>query len=156
MQKLSHVMLMLAIVTFASMGNATAEEKADPSAELAKLAGTYSFADGEKNGDPPPPEVLEQFKKFQVVIKGKSFKFVMEGKPDRDNEIKIDPTKSPKQIELTGTTNDGKKKATVLGIYTIEGKKLKICIDESGKARPTEFATKGKGPGVITLVFERK
>lgn len=156
MQKLCHLILMFSIISFSSIGLASADDQAVISAELAKLAGTYTFIGGEKNGEPAPPQAIEQLKKIQVVIKGTSLKFVTAGKPDRDNEMKIDPTKSPKQIDLAGTTNDGTKKVTVLGIYTIEGKKLKICIDESGKARPTEFATKGKGPGVITLEFENK
>lgn len=153
MQKLRCALLFLSMIALTSP--AWSDDKAD-AAELAKLEGTYTFVTGEKDGEPPPPQVIEQFKKIQVVIKGNSFKFVIEGKPDRDNEIKLDATKSPKQIDLSGTSNDGKKKVSVSGIYSIEGKTLKLCIDENGKSRPTGFDTKGKGKSIVTMVFERK
>jgi uncharacterized protein (TIGR03067 family) len=42
-----------------------------------------------------------------------------------------------------------------LGIYSVEGDKLRICWTERGKARPTEFATK-PGSGFDLWVLKRE
>jgi uncharacterized protein (TIGR03067 family) len=54
--------------------------------------------------------------------------------------IKIDATKSPKQIDVmdaSGTKNE----KTRLGIYELDGDTYKYCIAAPGKPRPTEFAS---------------
>ena len=51
---------------------------------------------------------------------------------------KIDPTKSPKTIDVTMTEGPNKG-AIMLGIYEIDGDTLKVCFDAEVKKRPTEF-----------------
>lgn len=147
--------ILLTLWSLCSASVAWSEEKDSSAAEFEKLAGTYAFLSAERNGEGPPPEAVKDYKTVRVVIKGNSLKFTKQGKPDRSNEIKIDPTKTPKQIDLTGTTNDGKKKRTILGIYSLEGKVLKLCMEDPGKERPTDFITKGKRT-VLLLVLERE
>ena len=54
--------------------------------------------------------------------------------------IKVDSSKTPKEIDLTFTTGENKGK-TVKGIYKIAGDDLTICRGLTEKeARPTEFA----------------
>src|SRR5881398_663411 len=53
----------------------------------------------------------------------------------------IDPTKTPKQIDIldeTGTKND----KTKLGIYELDGDTYKYCLAPAGKPRPTDFTSK--------------
>ncbi len=51
------------------------------------------------------------------------------------------PGKLPKTMDIKGTKGPNKGK-TFLTIYELKGDELKVCYDLSGKARPTEFATK--------------
>jgi uncharacterized protein (TIGR03067 family) len=51
---------------------------------------------------------------------------------------KIDPSKSPKTIDVT-MTEGLNKRAVMLGIYEIDGDTLKACFDPQGKQRPTKF-----------------
>src|SRR5262249_15636859 len=50
----------------------------------------------------------------------------------------IDPSKSPKTIDVTMTEGPNKG-AVTLGIYGFDGDTLKVCFDPQGKKRPTEF-----------------
>ena len=51
---------------------------------------------------------------------------------------KLDPSKSPKAIDVTMTEGPNKG-AVMLGIYEFDGDTLKVCFDPQGKKRPTEF-----------------
>ncbi len=60
--------------------------------------------------------------------------------------VKLDPSKSPKQLDLVGLEGASKGK-TSLGIYEPERDRLVICLcdpNSGGKGRPTTFAV---GPG---------
>jgi uncharacterized protein (TIGR03067 family) len=65
---------------------------------------------------------------------------------------KLDPSKSPKAIDvtMTGGLNKG---AVMLGIYEISGDTLKVCFDPEGKKRPAEFKS---APGSQTFVAVHK
>lgn len=65
----------------------------------------------------------------------------------------IDPTKKPKEIELTPTEGEGKGNP-LLGIYEIGEKTRKLCIAPAGKDRPKEFST-AAGSEHILVTFER-
>jgi uncharacterized protein (TIGR03067 family) len=51
---------------------------------------------------------------------------------------KIDPSKSPKTIDVTMIEGPDKGKV-MLGIYEIDEDTLRACFDPQGKKRPTEF-----------------
>jgi RNA polymerase sigma factor (sigma-70 family) len=63
----------------------------------------------------------------------------------------IDPSKEPKQIDLT-------EPKEVRGIYSIEGDTLKICFGAPGAERPTVFSAKKgvKGAGNTVSVYKRR
>ncbi len=65
----------------------------------------------------------------------------------------IDPTRKPKEIELTQTEGEGKGKP-LLGIYEIGERTRKLCIAPAGKDRPKEFST-AEGNEHILVTFER-
>jgi uncharacterized protein (TIGR03067 family) len=66
--------------------------------------------------------------------------------------LKLDLSKSPKTMDSKVT--DGPNKGKVyLSIYEISDDTLKVCFDEEGKKRPTEF--KGEG-GAQTLVVHKR
>ena len=67
---------------------------------------------------------------------------------------KIDPTKKPKTIDLTTTEGQGKGNVN-LGIYELGKNTRKLCLAQSGKDRPTEFASMA-GSEQILITFERE
>ena len=65
----------------------------------------------------------------------------------------IDPGKKPRTIDLVPA--DGKDKGkTFPGIYSFDGKQLKLCFREVGKDRPADFATQADS-GLVLFVLER-
>ena len=73
----------------------------------------------------------------------------------------LDSAREPSQIDFRnaigtvdpGTSRGSLENRTVLGIYTIVGDDMILCIDESARGRPGKFA--GYGPNVL-LILKRK
>lgn len=65
----------------------------------------------------------------------------------------VDPSKSPKTIDVTITEGDNKDK-TMKGIYEIDGDNYKVCYAPFGKDRPKEFSSKGE-EGLVLSVWKR-
>jgi uncharacterized protein (TIGR03067 family) len=75
-----------------------------------------------------------------------------DGKTEEAN-FTLDPSKKPKAIDVTPLTGKDSGRA-LLGIYSIEGDTLKICVATGRRTpRPTKF--KG-GDGVVFLVLKRE
>ena len=145
----------LVLLSISATTPALSNDKDIVTAESAKLEGTYAVVGMETNGESAPPKVLEEMKSLRMVIKGNTLTILKAGDNGKDKvqTITVDPAKSPKQIDITrefGTT-----KKTALGIYSLDGKTLKICADDSGKERPTAFETK-KGVHVSIVVLEKQ
>lgn len=66
---------------------------------------------------------------------------------------KIDPSKSPKTINAT-ITKGLYQGETMLGIYEIDGERLKVCFDIEGQKRPSEFKTSAK-EGRFLAIYKR-
>lgn len=81
---------------------------------------------------------------------------VREGGKGKDEaaKFKLDPTKTPAQIDITPSKGD----KTVLGIYqtkaTKEGLELTLAFTKDGQDRPTDF--KGDGPGTVVMKLLRQ
>jgi uncharacterized protein (TIGR03067 family) len=141
------------IVVFAALSVLVAAEGQGDAvkSEMEKLQGKwvriYVDVDGKKSEDGKK----EANKAVTLTIKGDKY--------DGDS-FKIDPTKTPKHIDVSSV--DAKGKATNLpGIYELKGDVLKLCfpfpfggrIDKLGK-RPTEFGSK-KGGDEVLEVYRR-
>jgi uncharacterized protein (TIGR03067 family) len=116
--------------------------------ELEKLKGEWSVVSIDTGADVPIP--ADALKMIKFIIKDDRFVVEVAGK-GQDAKFKIDPGKSPKQMDIT--PQEGPKKDKVgLAIYELDGDTLKICHREDGEGRPKEFkvdaATKD---GIITL-----
>jgi uncharacterized protein (TIGR03067 family) len=121
---------------------ATVATGGDTKSELAKLQGKWNVElDGKK--------VDFQFTKdaFTFTIDGKVFK----------GTFKIDPSKKPKQMDLTIKEGEMYVDKTALATYEVDGEKLKWCANEPGKdGRATEFPEKEGGGGQhLYLVFKK-
>lgn len=133
--------------------------------ELELLKGTWNI-DSQQWGDKSLPKEL--MKGYKFVFAGN--KLTWEGALGMTSrmgkvtaldgafpcEIKIDPGKEPKQIDVTRHPKDGAQ--ILLGIYEIKGDTLKVCyfILNNGR-RPTEFSTNDDSKiGYIVLTRAKK
>jgi uncharacterized protein (TIGR03067 family) len=103
-----------------------------PESDREKFQGTWVVVLGEREGVKLSEEAAGEIK---VVIDGDRYRF-SRGDRTQGGTIRLDPTRSPKAIDVT--PDDGK---TVLGIYTIAGDTHKVCFAEYGAERPTSFST---------------
>ncbi len=78
---------------------------------------------------------------IKLTLKGGTYELVAES-PDRGT-VTYDTSAKPKAMDIKGTDGPNKGK-TFLAIYDLSGDKLTVCYDLTGKARPTEFATRPK------------
>jgi uncharacterized protein (TIGR03067 family) len=148
--RISPVALFCAVGFAASGGSGTlADDKADLEKEVRKFQGTWTFESSEMGGKELPAGELAR-----LVLTFEGDKHTVK----KGNEViqvgtqKLDPSKSPKAIDVT-LTEGVKKGEVMLGIYEINGDTLKVCFDAEGKKRPTQFKS---APGSETFVNVHK
>jgi uncharacterized protein (TIGR03067 family) len=112
--------------------------------------GTWRFVSIEVEGTPIPAKLFEE---GLLTLKGKRFECAVAGTRTH-GVFKIDPTPTPKTIDLTFSSGPGKDK-TQKGIYQLEGDTQKICFARGDQARPTEFTSK-PGSGQMIQVLKRE
>jgi uncharacterized protein (TIGR03067 family) len=146
----SLVALFCAVGFAASGGSGTlADGKADLEKEVRKFHGTWTFESSEAGGKKLPTGELAG-----LVLTFEGDKHTVK----KGNEViqvgtqKLDPSKSPKAIDVT-MTEGVNKGAVMLGIYEINGDTLKVCFDPQGKKRPAEFKS---APGSENFVNVHK
>jgi uncharacterized protein (TIGR03067 family) len=144
------VKLILLVASFFLLAAADRKEDAVKK-ELAKLQGTWTMAGLEVDGKPVPEDKLES---STLTIKGDKY-CIKVGDDTYRCTIKIDPTKDPKQIDMTFLDGPNKDK-TGKGIYVLEKDTFKICRAlEPGKDRPQNVGT-WPDTGVFMVIWKRK
>ena len=148
--RISLVALFCAVGFAASGGSGTlADEKADLEKEVRKFQGTWTFESSETGGKKLP---IDELKGLILTFEGHKHTVKKGDEVIQVGTQKLDPSKSPKTIDVTMT--EGPSKGTVmLGIYEIDGDVLKVCFDAQGKKRPTEFKS---APGSENFVNVHK
>jgi uncharacterized protein (TIGR03067 family) len=136
------------IVCFTASG-AVADDKADRAKETKKFQGTWTIESSVTGGQEIP---RDQLKDFIVIYEGEKHTLKHGDKVFQVGTQKIDPTKSPKTVDVTMIEGPDKGKV-MLGIYEIDGDTLKVCFDPHGKKRPTEFKSE---PGSQNFVNVHK
>jgi uncharacterized protein (TIGR03067 family) len=119
--------------------------------EMSQLEGEWTMISGERDGQPLPDNFLKDAKR---VAKDGVSTISLGDMVYMKAKFSVDPTKKPKAIDyeiLEGPTK-GKK---VLGIYEIDGDKVKFCFAAADKDRPSEFTAKA-GSGNTLSVWKRK
>jgi uncharacterized protein (TIGR03067 family) len=104
--------------------------------ETKMLEGIWQLTEGVMGGKAFPPEVTKAIK-----LELSPGKYVVPAEPKDEGTVKYLPNTSPSAMEITGTAGPNKGK-TFPAIYELKGDTLTVCYDLSGKARPTEFASK--------------
>jgi uncharacterized protein (TIGR03067 family) len=111
-----------------SPSKATANTESD----LDAIQGTWQFTYLEEGGDPVPAELVEQ---LQHVFDGESLTMIV-GEKEKLATYKLDPTSSPKSIDIIREGN------TEQGIYELQGDTLRLCLANDSQPRPTRFDSK--------------
>ena len=127
-----------------------AGDKADVEKEVKKFQGVWTIESLESGGKKVPADA---FKGMTLTYEGDKYT-VKNGKDViQVGTQKLDPSKSPKTLD--GKITEGFGKGSVMpGIYEIDGDTLKVCFDEAGKKRPTEFKT-ADGSQTTLVVYKR-
>ena len=148
--RISVVALFCAVGFAASGGSGTlADDKADLEKEVRKFQGAWTFESSETGGKELP---IGELKEFLLTFEGNKHTVKKGDEVIQVGKQKLDPSKSPKTIDVT-LTEGVNKGAVMLGIYEINGDTLKVCFDAEGKKRPTEFKS---APGSETFVNVHK
>src|SRR5262249_5802478 len=122
---------------------------ADPDKDL---QGTWVATSMEINGKPGI------VKRTRFTFQGEKLLVRHEKDEGKDVEwsYKIEPKKSPRQIDIVSVQSSGREK-TLHGIYEVKGDELKLCFENGGKAenRPTKFATNKENEEAL-IVFKKQ
>lgn len=113
------------------------------------LQGTWIPASAELGGQPFPEEVRKTIK---LTIKDDTYEVLVGKNPDRGT-LSLDSEAKPKAMDVVGKEGPNKGK-TIPAIYKLDGEKLEICYDLSGKARPQAFKTR-EGTQLFLVVYEK-
>jgi len=143
------VVAFLSVSVFAASGvtGVRADDKADIEKETRKFQGTWNIESSVTGGTEVP---ADQLKGFLVIFEGDKHTLKSGDQVFQVGTQKIDPSKSPKTIDVTMT--EGPSKGTVmLGIYEIDGDTLKVCFDPTGKKRPTEFKSEAGSQNFVNV-----
>jgi uncharacterized protein (TIGR03067 family) len=114
--------------------------------DLDKFQGSWLGVEITYNGELASKEAAE---KIKLTIKGDKWTFEQVDGNELKGTLKLDEKKKPK--ELDATTDDGR---TILGIYEVDGDKLKLCYAGPGGERAKEFSSKA-GSSHALAVYKR-
>jgi uncharacterized protein (TIGR03067 family) len=125
------------------------QAKDDPKKDLEPLQGTWKGVSGENDGNPIAEDAA---KNQELIVMGDKYTLKVGGKEEEQGTLKLDPTKTPKTMDITITSGMDKGK-TQLAIYQIDGDTFKICYAPAGsKDRPKQLSTKaGNKEGLLVL-----
>ena len=102
-------------------------------------------------------DMSEDAKHCQLIIDGDKFTVKQDQNTIIEGTFQIIPDKSPPQADWKVLKEEGQPDhsgKTSLGIFQLEGDKLKLCATEPGETkRPTDFSV--KGTSFMLVVLER-
>jgi uncharacterized protein (TIGR03067 family) len=149
--RISSIVLFCAVGFAASGGSGTvADDKAEIENEARKFQGTWTFESSVTAGEELPADHL---KMFVVTFEGDKHTVKKGDEVIQVGTQKLDPSKSPKTIDVTMVEGPSKGKV-MLGIYELDADTLKVCFDPEGKTRPTEFKSP-PGSKIFVNVYKR-
>jgi uncharacterized protein (TIGR03067 family) len=120
------------------VATAWAEDTEAVKKDKAQLQGAWAMVSGERDGQAFSTDFIKDSKR---VAKADETTVTIQGQLFMKARFTLDPSKSPKTIDysITGGAYAGNSQ---LGIYELDGDKVRFCFSIPGKERPTDFATK--------------
>jgi uncharacterized protein (TIGR03067 family) len=129
---------------------ASLQAQDDTDKGIKELQGKWRAVEMQTGGNPAPKEVLE---KARLEIKDDEMTWHSGGTSVRKSRIRLDPSKSPKEIDITFLDGPGKG-STFPGIYALEKGQLRLCYSHT-KDRPKDFKTE-RGQLRELVILERE
>jgi uncharacterized protein (TIGR03067 family) len=139
--------LTFAMITTTGGSRVRADDKSAVDKELQKFQGRWTFESVQAGG---VQESADNFKDMMLMFEGAKHTIKKGNEVIQAGMQKIDPSKSPKTIDVT-ITEGPSKGVVMLGIYEIDGDTLKVCFDMVGKKRPTEFKSTPGSPTFLNV-----
>jgi len=129
---------------------AAATPKPEPKTDLERLQGTWYLDSAMKDGNVLPKDKAID---TSIVFKGNTFRFPgsAEYATSKEGTIKLDETKTPKQMDAISTGNE-----VMLGIYAIDANGYKVCFAPPGKPRPTDFTSTAQNGQIYQYWLRQK
>jgi uncharacterized protein (TIGR03067 family) len=140
--------LILAVLAWPAIDDQAADASKK---DVEKLQGDWVAVAYTIDGTSLPDDDVQAF--FRT-IKGNEYAVSRYRKVIGRGTFKLDATKSPKTLDAIPANAPAGGKP-ILGIYSIEGDRLKFCVAAPGKDRPTEFSAK-EGSGHTLTEWERE
>jgi uncharacterized protein (TIGR03067 family) len=117
-----------------------------PPKELGRLQGEWTMVSGRDDG---VESVVDSPNGMRCTVRGDKVSFLHDGKVVEEVTIKLEPAKTPKEIDATLAS-----KQVAPGIYRLEGETFTLCYTHPGSGRPGDFAAKA-GSGHKLSVWKR-
>jgi uncharacterized protein (TIGR03067 family) len=131
---------------------ANAPKEGDAKKDQEGLQGTWKVVSAERGG-----KAQDDAKEYTMVFDKDTFTVKKGDELFVKGTFKLDPSKSPKAIDMTVTEakNEENKGKDIHGIYELDKDALKWCAGEvGGTDRPKEFATK-EGTKELLVSFKK-
>jgi uncharacterized protein (TIGR03067 family) len=113
-----------------------------------RLQGVWSLISGAVSGRPGGAEA-----KVRWTLAGDSI--VVEMHERWVGKWTLDPTRSPKRINLAATSSDGTTTEVIRGVYEVRGDKLCICLAYGDEPRPENLRS-SPGTSQVSLALKRQ
>jgi uncharacterized protein (TIGR03067 family) len=138
------------VLVLAPLGADDKDKKDDAKFDPAKIAGTWSYVSGERDGKKVPEANLKkgsvEITKDTITLKGDDT-YVM--------KYSLDPKKTPCRITIEITKGPQGEGAKAEGIIALKGDELKLCYNPMGGEAPKDFATK-EGSNLHLFILKPK
>ena len=109
------------------------------------LQGTWALKDVRVNDEEETKRIAKKMKGTKVTFSGDKVTVKAEGK-DQTGSYRVDPSKSPKEMDWIMKTPDNKE-VVMRGIYEHKGNRLTTCFGGVTADRPVKEKGKDKGDG---------
>lgn len=137
------------LIALTALGIATSRAQDSEAAkkDKAQLQGEWTMVSGERDGHGFPADFMKDSKR---VATGDETTVMLQGQLFMRAKFTFDPSKSPKTIDYSVTGGQYSGKIQV-GIYELDGDKVKFCFSTPGNKRPTDFSTKPNDARTLTV-----
>ncbi len=117
-------------------------------ADQRRLQGAWRVISGAVGGQPRGAEENARW-----TIAGATI--VMELEERLEGTFTLDPSKSPRRIDIVAASSDGAQPEEIHGVYELRGDDLSVCLGSGDEPRPVNLHS-SPGTGQVSFVLKRE